>query len=490
MKKIVVIILILMSFTILGCEDKVIEAAYTEPVTLEEEVIAKEPFTDPSLNYYQIDAILDPEMSIITATQIIEYTNNENLDLTEIYLHLYPNAFTKESQPNLFGNSDEVSDLIGEIEITSLLIDGKDIKFQEGPTTTSVEIAYAFIKNETYTIQLDYLVKVSSTSERFGVVNDIYNLGNWYPILAVYDEEGWHVDPYLSIGDPFYSDMSNYDIKMTVPEGYVVAGSGYIESVDTLENETTYAFRADRMRDFAFVISNQFEYIKEQINDTTVYLYYPKSVKKHKWLDDAMLFSLEAISSFEEIIGDYPYKTYSVVLTNFPSGMEYPGLVFISKGYLLDSIHALRTVIVHETAHQWFYGLIGDDEIDEGWIDEGLTTFFTAYFEIEYTGEHSYQDAMKRYQNRVNEYGFDNIIVAKSAKDFDDWGDYGVAAYSKPALMYHEIYTTYGDEKMQAFAKYLYEHYAYGILKEDDLREALNAIYGAEINELLDTWLY
>ena len=490
MKKMILCTLILMSFTLLGCEEKGIEQDYEEPASLEEEVMIKEPFTDSTLNYYQIEASLDPETSTITATQTIEYTNNEELDLTEIYLHLYPNAFTKDSQPNLFGNSDEKSDLTGKIEITSLLIDGNDIGFKDGPTTTSIEIDYAFMKNETYSIELDYIVSISSTSERFGIVKDIYNLGNWYPILAVYDEDGWNVDPYLSIGDPFYSDMSNYDIKMTVPKDYIVAGSGYIEKIENHKDEISYYFRADRMRDFAFVISDQFEYKKAQVNDTTVYLYYPKSVKKHKWLDDAMSFSLEAISSFEETIGDYPYKTYSVVLTNFPSGMEYPGLVLISKGYLLESIHALRTVIVHETAHQWFYGLIGDDEIDEGWIDEGLTSFFTAYFEIQYTGEYYYEDTMSRYQHRVEEYGFDNIIVAKSAKDFDDWGDYGVAAYSKPALMYDEIYRTYGDEKMQAFAKYLYEHYAYGILKEEDLREALNVIFGDEINYLLDTWLY
>jgi aminopeptidase N len=170
--------------------------------------------------------------------------------------------------------------------------------------------------------------------------------------------------------------------------------------------------------------------------------------------------------------------------------MEYPGLVLISERYLSNSIDSLRTVIVHETAHQWFYGIIGDDEIDEGWIDEGLTSFFTAYFEIGFTGEYYYEGTMERYQNRVDNFGFDNIVIAKSAYEFDNWDDYGVAAYSKPALMYHEIKNLYGDEKIEEFARELYHQYAYKILKEADLRKVLVQVYGEEITELLDRWLY
>ena len=244
------------------------------------------------------------------------------------------------------------------------------------------------------------------------------------------------------------------------------------------------------MRDFAMVISERFEIVEEVVNDTTVMLYYPKSLSKHKWLDDALSYGVESIRFFEEIIGDYPYKTYSVVLTNFPSGMEYPGLVFISTDYVTRSLDSLRTVIVHETAHQWFYNLIGDDEIDEGWIDEGLTSYYTAFFDKYFIDDAAYELTMQGYQNRVDSYGFDNIVIAKSAYDFEDWGEYGVSAYSKSALVYHQFYKEHGEEKMKEFSKYLYDHYAYKILKEDDLRAAIIEVFGPDAENIIDTWWY
>lgn len=489
MKKPTIIILTLI-FLLVACQDDGIKKEYNKPSDIVETIINKDVFTDDTLNHYLIEARLNPETSIISATQTIVYTNMENVDLTEVYLHLYPNAFSKESQPSIIGNTEGVDDRHGKIEISSLRINDVEVNFVDGPVTTAIKIPYQFKRDTTYELKLEYLVRVSSTSERFGVINGIYNLGNWYPILAVYDEDGWNVDPYLSIGDPFYSDVSNYDVSMTVPKNFTVAGSGYTHSIDSNETSTTFNFRGDRMRDFAFVVSNEFDYLKEEVNDTTVYLYYAKSQENHKWIDDAMSFAVASIKAFEKLIGDYPYKSYSVVLTNFPTGMEYPGLVLISESYLSDSIDSLKTVIVHETAHQWFYGIIGDDEIDEGWIDEGLTSFFTAYFDIDFIGKPYYEDTMQRYEARLESAGFDSILVTKSAYEFDNWDEYGLAAYVKPALMYHEIRKQYGDEKIIEFAQRLYHQYAYKILKEEGLRQVMVEVYGDEITEFLDQWLY
>lgn len=487
MKK--VILMSICFLVLLGCQDKGIEKEY-EKMSTNTHIISQDAFTDIDLNYYNIEAALDPVTSVITAKQVIDYKNREGELLSELYIHLYPNAFSKESQPSIIGNTDSIDDMHGKIEISSLKINNNPVNFEVGLTDTSIKIPYQFLDGESYKIEIDYLVSVSSTSERFGVVNGIYNLGNWYPILAVYDEAGWHVDPYLSIGDPFYSDVSNYDISMKVPKGYQVAGSGYIYAVDEEDLFTTYHFRADRMRDFAFVISDHFEFIKEKVNDTEVYLYYPKDQADHNWLDDSMSFGADSLRAFEDLIGDYPYKTYSVVLTNFPTGMEYPGLVLISERYLDNTIDALKTVIVHETAHQWFYGIIGNDEINEGWIDEGLTTFFTAYFEIDDSSLLYYQTTMERYRDRVDRMGFDNVVISKSAYDFDEWNSYGAAAYSKPALMYDEIRSLYGDEKILEFARVLYDTYAYKNMKEADLRDVMIEVYGEEIMEILDRWLY
>lgn len=97
---------------------------------------------------------------------------------------------------------------------------------------------------------------------------------------------------------------------------------------------------------------------------------------------------------------------------------------------------------------------------------------------------------MSGYQNRVDHYGFDNVVVAQSAYEFDGWDGYGVSAYSKSALVYHELYKLTGDDKMKEFAAYLYEHYAYDILKEEDLRKAIVDVFGQAGENIIDTWWY
>jgi hypothetical protein len=461
------------------------ETVIEDVVTEEIEASSLDPFTDESLNYYEIDVVLDTEAHTLKGTEKITFTNTEGLDLSEVYLHLYPNAFTKENHPSLFDTGvDEINEQYGYVTIDSVVVNGTVVDHTIEPIDTVMKISYDFMDMETYEIEIEMTIGISTTSERFGVVRGLYNLGNWYPVLAVYDHEGWNLDPYYSIGDPFYSDMANYDVQINVPLGYEVAASGYL--VELGENESlNYAFRGDRMRDFAMVISEDFKVIPVELENTTVYLYYPEFLEGHNWLLDAVEFGSGSIDFFSDYIGPYPYKTYSVVITNFPSGMEYPGIVFISDKYFDGNIDSLRTVIVHETVHQWFYNIIGDDSIEEGWIDEGLTSFFTAFYDRETNNRAYYKGTIDYYENRMESYG--PVTILKSAAEYADWGEYGVAAYTTPAVLYNDLLVKFGDEKMSEFAKLLFEKYAYKHIYYEDLKETVFEVYGQEGVTMMDS---
>lgn len=490
-------ILLLLSIVLLtACQSEPVDNTSTsEPVEQatnevteqvdQEILIDPADFSDNTFTHYDIDVTLDADQHKLSAVQRVSYTHN--IGSEDLYFHVYPNAFGQDTHPSLFDTKkDEISDEIGYLVFDSIQVNGQEISFSYEPLNTVVRLEYAFEKGQDYDIDMVYEVGVSPTSERFGVVNDIYNLGNWYPVMAVYDEDGWNLDPYLFIGDPFYSHIADYDVDVTVPRDFVVAGSGYIaEILDG--SQKTYRFKTENMRDFALAISKEFLTMTDTVGDTEVIMYYPKKLENHIWLDNALSYGVNTIDLYEALIGDYPYKSYSIVITNFPSGMEYPGLVLISDNYFHNSIDRLRTVIVHETVHQWFYGIIGDDEIDEGWIDEGLTTYFTAFYDLKFDNDAYYNGTMKHYEDRVN--AFSELIINRSAYEFDNWDDYGAAAYSKPALMYGALYDTYGEDKLIEFTKYLYEHYKFGILKEEGLRDALQVIYGEEIQEFLTNWL-
>lgn len=483
MKKILWILCI---FLLVSCQKETIETIEVATENVTQSLFEKSDFTDDSLNYYDIEVVLDDNLNQLIGHQKITYHHDKE-DMNALYLHVYPNAFKADGMPGLFDQEHDLTMLVeGAIEFSSIKVNGQTSHYEFAPIETVLEIPMTLVSGETYEIELDYVIQVSSTTERFGHVNGTYNLGNWYPILAVYDEDGWNLDPYYDVGDPFYSETANYDVKITLPEHFTAAGSGYLY----LKEDNTYYFRADRMRDFAFVISDKFLIEEAEVNDTLITLYYPSSLKQHNWVDDALKFSEETLLLYEDYIGDYPYKSYSVVITKFPSGMEYPGLVMIAEDYFMNfDVANLRQTIVHETVHQWFYSLIGDDEIDDGWIDEGLTTYFTMYFDQAVYKQAYYDKTLKIYRDRRNQTGVENINVTKSAKDFSGWGEYGVAAYVTPALMYHEIFDTYGDEKLKEFVRSLYNDYAYGILKPEGLMATLKSVYGDEVMEIVDRYL-
>lgn len=473
MKKLVLLLVL----TLVGCTNT--------KVPIDEVVIEQTEYTSDNLTHYEIDVELDDESHKLLASQTVTYQHK--FDTDEMYFHIYPNAFNENGHPSLFDkNKDEIDDDIGYLVFSSIQVNGVEVSYDYKPIGTVVKIDYSFIEDENYVIEMVYEVGIPPASERFGIVDDIYNLGNWYPVMAVYDEDGWNLDPYLYIGDPFYSLTSNYDVNISVPKDYIVAGSGYI--YETLESDLkTYRFRAENMRDFALAISKNFMTLDQKVGNTNVILYYPEALNKHRWLDEALTYATSTIELYNELIGEYTYKTYSVVITNFPSGMEYPGLVLISDNYFNTNLDRLRKVIVHETVHQWFYGMIGDDEIDEGWIDEGLTTYFTAFYDLKMGEESYYHNTIKGFNERVNNHG--DIQINKSAYEFDNWDDYGAAAYSKAALIYEDLYTTYGEKKFLEFASSLYDEYRYDVLKEEDLRHVLSIVYGESIQEFLKKWL-
>ena len=218
-------------------------------------------------------------------------------------------------------------------------------------------------------------VKLPNINHRFGYGDIAINLGNFYPIVAVYEDGDFITHPYNSNGDPFYSDMSNYNVTLVADSSYVVANTGKVDNITTNDSLTTYNMSARAVRDFAIVLSTKFEVLSETTGKTTINYYYYDESNPQQSLDTAV----KAVNTFNELFGEYPYNTLAVVKTNFVhGGMEFPNLVYISDA--INSTEDYLNVIVHEIAHQWWYQVVGSDAFRYAWLDEGLTEFSTIMF--------------------------------------------------------------------------------------------------------------
>lgn len=451
------------------------------------------------IHHYNIEVDLDPNSKSYWAKQKIDYINHSKDELEAIYFHLYPNAYKSlKTAPILFDNAmfTEEDFRPGYMEIESILVGKKQVDFQiggVGDTILKVKLPVSLRPGEKLEIYMEYKVNLPLNVDRFGYGKEVFNFGNWYPIACVYDDKGWNLDPYYNIGDPFYSDISNYDIIITIPKDFTIAASGNIVSEKIKKDKKTYIIEGRLIRDFAWVASTKFTMKEVEVEDTVVKLY---SLEGKKEMEDfASQVGVDSISIFNRIFGKYPYGQYSIVMTEFPTGMEYPTIVFIGKNYFNSSSKdILETIIVHETAHQWWYGVVGNDQIDEAWLDESFATYSEVIYIAEKYGEKAGEEYYNYYCKNNYEYGKFLItkdeIINKPLDQFSNWDDYGLLVYSKGAMFLNEIGKDFGVEVLYDILNRYYSSYKFYNGTTEDFINICEEVTNVPFGKRVDKWLY
>lgn len=223
-------------------------------------------------------------------------------------------------------------------------------------------------------IGIKYTAKLSLSDERMSRFDGGANLGNFFPTLCVYDGDNYVFCEYGAVGDPFFSEIADYKVKLVLPGKYVVASGANATSCDVGEDQTSYSYSFENVRDVAFVINDKFSVLQEKSGDRSINYYFYSDSDPENTIS-ALKKSLEF---FSEKFGDYPFDTYAAAETPFDAGgMEYPRLVYLAEtadreNYLLAA--------VHETAHQWWYSLVGNDQTKEPFLDESLAEYSTYVF--------------------------------------------------------------------------------------------------------------
>lgn len=449
------------------------------------------------INKYNIEVELDTDNMVYTGKQHVSYVNNTDMDLENVYFHIYPNAFKSLDEAPVLFNTEETMEassyVPGHIEIHKVLTGDNSLGWNvEEDTILHIELEKVLEKGEIVDLYLEYTVKIPTTKDRFGYHENGINFGNWYPIACVYDEDGWNKDPYYKLGDPFYSDVSNYNVTIITPEDIVLASSGTILSEEKDGNKKRYTIEGLLLRDFAWAASKDFVVREKLVDDIVIKVY---SINDDSDLIDRSLDAgVKAIKAFNKVFGKYPYDEYSIVITEFPSGMEYPSIVFISNAYSENYLgDILEKIIVHETAHQWWYGVVGNDQIDEAWLDEGLAT----YSEVIYTKEVKDTKEGKSYYNQNIKLGYEygssylgeNEVVNRPLSEFEGWNDYGILVYTRGAMFFDKIKEDFGEDKLYKILSTYYDKYKFKNAKTEDLIRICEEVTGKSFEPLVKEYL-
>ncbi|MCR4430930.1 MAG: M1 family metallopeptidase [Tepidanaerobacteraceae bacterium] len=428
----------------------------------------------PERNTYDIKLEYDG-LNRIKAEMDLLYINNTGKTMSELYFHLYPNIFRDRNHLPFYKQD---LDLVfpdgfstGGIDILEAFQDGKSIRreVQNNDEALMLSLYKPVQPGESSRIRLAFTLTAPKANYRFGyrVFGGgavTLSLGYWYPILAVYSSGGWKLDRHPAMGDPAFSDISDYTVSFTVPQGFTVAASGTLKTHTVKGEKAVFMYSAEKIRDFAAAVSNNYETAEDFVDGIKIISYFHHEDKKGGFM--ALDVAKHALAIYNRSFGKYPYPELRIAEANFyAGGMEFPTFIMMNTGKYREpplSNTSFERSMAHEVAHQWWYGLVGNDSINEPWLDEGLTEFSTLYyFEKRYgdAGRESYFE--RQVNSSMNLIKENKKSMRDPVNSFRDNREYFAVVYVKGALFYEELKNTIGEEKMLDFLRTYLNTYKY-----------------------------
>lgn len=445
---------------------------------------------------YEIDCEFDGEK--VTGREKVTFKNFTDNAFNELKFELYPNAFRKGAvyspvSAQYYYQAYKWGESYGEINVSDVKVNGSDAENAVSGADMnilSVKLSETVFPDERVTVEMTFNVTLAKVIARTGVNSDTINLANFYPILCGIENGGFYECVYYSNGDPFFSDPSDYSVNFTCDKKYVVASSGKKMEEKADGDKRVYKYGVRSARSFAIVLSEKFSVINDVAGDTELLYYYYKDGDPEKSVETAR----KAFALFTEKFGEYPYETFSVVETPFvQGGMEFSALVFISDE-LEDK--AYKEVIVHETAHQWWQTVVGNNEIKHPFIDEGLAEYSVVLFyenfpeygfsrqELITSSEQSFKLFCSVYKKII---GNADTSMLRSVPEYSGEYEYVNIAYIKSCIMFDYLRNTIGDESFFKGLKRFYAENAFKTATPDSLVGAFERA-GANSNGFFETF--
>jgi len=454
------------------------------------------------LTSYAIEAVFCDEEKKITATESVAYVNNTGSEIHSIIFHLYGRAFRDDAKIKPYSLS-KVEECFpngvnyGDMQIKDVMVDGavaSHILCGEDENALEVKLNEPVKSGDKVEILLNFELYLANCTHRLGYNNGFVNLGNWYPIVACYDDSGFVVEPYWANGDPFYSEVANYEVTISFPEIYCLSATGRLKEENVEAGRVTATYSALAVRDFAMTLVDDFQSATETVDNVDITVV-AKSGDEN--INEYLLTAKKTIELFNDLFGEYPYSTLSVVFTDFfQGGMEYPNLVYVSNS--VEGLEERKKVIIHEIAHQWWYGLVGNNEVDMAWFDEGLAEYSTLLFYEMYPEDGV--DSKKMVQDTIISYelyldviktlNLDiNYSMELSLDEYASEYEYVYMIYVKGLLFFDGLRETLGDDVFFKFLKTVVKEYKFKNIDKDGFVRILQKVSGVDMSEFVNNWL-
>jgi hypothetical protein len=468
-------------------------------------------YTTPIASY-QMQVTLDPAAKTIRGHEMLTYLNDSSDALPVLPFHLYLNAFRdynttfmRESHGCLRSDCADPNHL-GWIEVDAArLVGGVDLPstLNDDRTVMTLTLPSPLLPGAEARIEFDFHALLPKVFARTGFwEDDFFMVGQWFPKIARYDDQGWHSWPFHANAE-FFADFGTYDVNITVPKNFTVGATGTRVRSQEQGDTKTETYHAEDVIDFAWTASPHYETATRRAGDVDITLLYQP--ENQRYVERYLKATEQSLQAYGEWYGLYPYPRITVVdppsKASGAGGMEYPMFITGGIGALGlpttpdGTVRDVETVVLHEMGHQWFYATVATDEAEEPWMDEGMTDFSTAEAAARYYGEKtSLIDAPGiklgyRDSRRLEYIAMPRVPIYGKSWDFG-LVDYGIAAYSKPVVVLSTLKNILGQETFARVMKTYYQRYRFKHPRTEDFIAVAQEVSGHDLKWFFDQVVY
>jgi hypothetical protein len=482
---------------------------------------------------YAITARLDPRSRTLTGDEILTWRNTSAIPATTLRFHLYYNAWRNTSstwmrERRLAGatalSSRPEADWAW-IDVTHVRVIGAGVS--EGDltgrirfiapddgntadrTVMEVPLERPVAPGATINVQVGWSSRVPRTFARTGTIGNYYFIAQWFPKIGVLEEAGWNCHQFHSSTE-FFSDFGTYDVRLTVPKGWMVGATGVErDRRDEPDGTTTHHYYQEDVHDFAWTTSPDYIERTARFEHPTLPAVEMRLLLQPEHAGQAARHfeaTRATLRYYGEWFGPYPYGHITIVDPAWQSdagGMEYPTLFTAGSRWLVPrEADTPEGVTVHEAGHQFWYGIVASNEFEHGWMDEGINTYSTARVVAQQFQPNYY---VKRYfggfvpwtfrdfpldresdGDRIGSYRLNGSADVPSEPSWRYWpGAAGAITYNKTALWLHTLERMLGWDVMQRVMSTYFSRWAFRHPKPADFFAVVNEVSGRDM-----TWFF
>ncbi len=500
--------------------------------------------------HYKINVKLNDVKHELSADESVEYINNSTDELTFIWFHIWPNAYKNnftalakqliaDGNKRFYFADDSIR---GYIDSLNFKVNGQTVKTEPHPEHIDI---IKIVLNEPLkpggkiTITTPFHVKIPiGVFSRLGHLDQQYQITQWYPKPVVYDKYGWHPIPYLNQGE-FYSEFGDFDVFITLPKNYVVGATGDLidgeketewlnkkaeetKEISTFSKDASFPpsaaetktlhYHQEKVHDFAWFADKRYYVEKAEVElpyskrKVTAWSMFTGPEGK-VWKNSAQ-YVADAVYYYSKWNGDYAYNHATAVdgALSAGGGMEYPNITVIGK---TGDTTELDRVIAHEVGHNWFYGMLGSNERDHAWMDEGINSFYeNRYMETKYPSTGNDFSSLNVGGLNINagkilgvkqlseQTLFDLGYRFNTAKKQDQPIDltaseyttmnYGVIVYGKTAVILAYLQVYLGEELFDKCAQEYFKEWEFKHPYPPDIKKVYETVSGKNLSWFFD----